>query len=105
MPDKEYILKKVKSVVHTFDQDAEIILYGSRARDTATLESDWDFLILTSIEFDHIKKQELRHAIYEIEWDTYEVITSIIHKKTYWHRSLNKVTPFYQNVTREGISV
>ena len=43
---REELLKHVKQTIHEFEPDADIILYGSRARGDAHPESDWDFLIL-----------------------------------------------------------
>lgn len=105
MADQNYILKKLKKIIQNFDPDAEIILYGSRARGTETLESDWDFLVLTRIKINNDIKNKIRDAIYDLELETEEVLTSIIHEKDYWHRPLNQVTPFYQNVTKEGLCV
>jgi predicted nucleotidyltransferase len=44
--EKSELLKRVKTAVHTLSPTAEIILYDSRARGTAGVDSDWDFLIL-----------------------------------------------------------
>ncbi|NJK52260.1 MAG: nucleotidyltransferase domain-containing protein, partial [Leptolyngbyaceae cyanobacterium SU_3_3] len=46
MKSKDTILTQVKQLIHQIEPDAEIILYGSRARSDATSDSDWDFLVL-----------------------------------------------------------
>ncbi len=46
MIDRETLLERVKTAIQDVVPDAEIILYGSRARGTAHPDSDWDFLIL-----------------------------------------------------------
>jgi hypothetical protein len=38
------LLRRVKQAVHAVEPDAEVILYGSRAREDARSESDWDSL-------------------------------------------------------------
>ena len=43
---REELLERVKQTIHEIEPDADIILYGSRARGDAHPESDWDFLIL-----------------------------------------------------------
>ncbi len=98
-------LSKIKKIVYEFDSNAEIILYGSRARGTATVESDWDLLILTEVKADNQLKHQIRRALYDIELELDEIISVIIHEKIYWHRQLNRVTPFYQNVSEEGYSI
>ena len=40
------LLDQVKQTIHEIEPEADIILYGSRARGDAHPESDWDFLIL-----------------------------------------------------------
>jgi len=47
---KDSLLKRCRDAVQAIDVTAEIILYGSRSRGDATLESDYDLLILTDGE-------------------------------------------------------
>ena len=105
MADREYILKQVKETVLGFDRNADIVLYGSQARGTASSGSDWDFLILTEIDHDYLTKKEIRKAVHLIELETDEIISIIIHSKKYWNRSQNAVTPFYKNVAEESIAI
>jgi predicted nucleotidyltransferase len=44
------LLERVKQAVHEVEPEADIVLYGSRARGDAHAESDWDFLILGTLE-------------------------------------------------------
>lgn len=105
MTDRDYLIKRVKETILSFDADADVILYGSRARGSSVPESDWDFLVLTGRDFDNMIKTEIRKKIHSIEIDTCEVISVIIHSKSYWNSSRNTVTPFYKNIDRESISV
>lgn len=43
---REYILQTVKQTLHLVAPNAKIILFGSRARNDAQEDSDWDLLIL-----------------------------------------------------------
>ena len=38
------LLTQVKQLIHQIEPEAEIILFGSRARGDAAPDSDWDFL-------------------------------------------------------------
>lgn len=105
MTDRDYILKKVKNTVLSFDESAEIMLYGSRAKDTASADSDWDFLILTEEEYDYHIKREIRRALHTIEIETGEIISVIIHSTNYWNSEKNTVTPFYKNVGEVSITL
>lgn len=42
-----YLIKRIQKIVASIDTDAQVILYGSRARGDFHVTSDWDFLILT----------------------------------------------------------
>ena len=44
------LLARCRDVIRSLDPSVEIILYGSRARDDANPESDYDLLILTDGE-------------------------------------------------------
>lgn len=105
MTDRDYIINRVKEAVFSFQPDADLLLYGSRARGTVSAESDWDFLILTDTDLDNLAKREIRSKIYKIEIETGEVISVIIHSRSYWNSPRNAVTPFYKNIGRESISL
>lgn len=100
---KEQLLQQVKNTVQFLLPDAEVILYGSRARGDAVVDSDWDFLILTRQILNEDRKKEIRRQLYEIEWKTGEILSVAIENNEDWNRPLSQITPFYQNVVREGI--
>ena len=105
MTDRDYLIRRVKETILSFNSDADVILYGSRARGSAAPESDWDFLVLTGGDFDNMMKAEIRKRIHSIEIETCEVISVIIHSRSYWNSPRNTVTPFYRNIVQESISV
>lgn len=82
------------------DKNAFLILYGSRARGDAKKESDWDLLIVTSKKRDLSLENKIRDKIYEIELEYLEAVSAIILNDKEW--SNMEITPFYQNVVREG---
>jgi len=97
------LLDAVKARVLEIDPDATVILYGSQARGDAHAESDWDFLILLAIEDTEAVKRQIRDALFEVELETDEIISSIIEQKDQWEDF--KVTPLYQNIEAEGIAI
>jgi predicted nucleotidyltransferase len=99
---KTKILNQIKRIVREKEPSAKIYLYGSRSRGTAKDDSDWDLLIL--LNKDDIStevEREITYPLYDLEFDTGEVISPMIYTEKEWN-SKYKVTPFYQNVMREG---
>ena len=99
----EEILRKVKEAVLKLEPSAEIILYGSRARDDYRELSDWDFLILLVGQIDTKRTDRIRCALYEIELDTDQIISSIVRSRQEWDSPRYSVVPLHSNVEREGI--
>ena len=100
---KNKILRKVKELVKSIEPSAEIFLFGSRARNDNRRDSDWDFLILVDGVVDSQRTDRIRHALYEIEWETGQIISSIVKSRQSWYKSAHKAIPLHVNVEREGI--
>lgn len=99
---KETLLKQVKQNVQQIDPQAEVILFGSRARGDARPDSDWDFLILTDKKMTSELQQEIWDTLYEkVELPNLQVISALIHEKGTWQQT-HQVTPLYQNIKQEG---
>jgi len=99
------LLARVKQAIHAVEPEAEIRLYGSRARGDAQTESDWDFLILLNGSVDDERTDRIRHRLYELEWDSGEVLSAIVRSHEVWDSPLYQVTPFVQNVQAHGVVV
>jgi predicted nucleotidyltransferase len=97
--------ERVKRVVHEVEPEADIVLYGSRARGEAHAESDWDFLILLHGVVDDVRTDAIRHRLYEIEWDCGEVLCSMVRSRQEWDASLQQATPFAKILREQGIRV
>ena len=100
---REELLEQVKQTIHEIEPDADIILYGSRARGDAHPESDWDFLILLDGAVDDARTDTIRHRLYDIEWDGGEVLSAIVRSRQEWHTPLYQVMPFSKVVREQGI--
>jgi len=98
------ILSKIKTVVHSIEPEAQIILFGSRARGEARNDSDWDILILSKKESDLYVEQKFRHALFDIELE-YSISISVFVKNQPEWESKYSVTPLFQNISKEGIRV
>ncbi|GAB1453607.1 nucleotidyltransferase domain-containing protein [Draconibacterium sp.] len=101
--DSSEFLNTIQSEIRKFDKNAEIILYGSRARGDYRCDSDWDILILLNSSIDEELKEKIRDKLFEIELETEQAISSIIQSKKKW--SNLSITPFYHNVEKEGVQL
>ncbi len=103
--NREELLEQVKWVICEIEPDAQIILYGSRARNDndSDEQSDWDFLILLDGSVNDERVDKIRHRLYEIEWESDEVLCCIVRNREEWNSILSKSMPFYQNVEVDGI--
>ena len=101
--NRKVLLEQVKRAVREMEPDAEIILYGSRAREDSQAQSDWDFLILVDGPVNDERTDKIRHCLYEIEWESDEVLCCIVRSREEWNSLLWESMPFHQNVELEGI--
>lgn len=100
---RQDVINEIKTVVHSWKDDVQVILYGSQARGDATEKSDIDLLILvndTTISLS--RENELTTPLYKIELQYNVPISPLVMTKTQWENRTIK-TPFYLNVTNEGV--
>ena len=91
----------VKQEMKSLDPQAEVILFGSRARGDFRNDSDWDFLILFRRNLDRQLRELILEKLYEIELQTNSVISNIIHTNSEWED--RSITPLYAIIHEEGI--
>ncbi len=96
------ISQLIREIISSIDPKAEVILYGSRARGDERDDSDWDILILTDYPVDLQIEREFRNKLYDLELDTGESLSVFAYSKDDW-QTRQRITPFYQNVSQEGI--
>ena len=99
---RDELIEKIRKAVYEVEPDSEIILYGSRSRGDALSESDWDFLILVDGPLSDERTDRIRHRLYEIEWESGEVISSIVRNREEWNSDFYQAIPFHQRVQQEG---
>ncbi len=101
----EKLLIRIKSSVMDTDPDATIILFGSYARGDQIDSSDIDLLIL--LNKDKINREDekrVKYPLYEIEFETGQIISPIVFSKGDWNKR-HRITPFHNNVIKEGITL
>jgi predicted nucleotidyltransferase len=100
--NRKKIISEFKEKVLKFYPKAEIYLYGSQARGTQDIDSDYDVLIvLTSVT------QSSREKIFKIAWEigfkSDVIIVPLLSSANEF--SGRTESPFYLNVKREGIRI
>jgi predicted nucleotidyltransferase len=98
------ISKRIRDYVNMVDASAEVILYGSRARGDEREYSDWDILILTEYPTDLAIEGKFRDKLYDLELETGESFSVFAYSKNEWN-TRQKSTPFFANVSNEGVLI
>jgi len=103
MLESDDIIKRVKKTVKLVMPDATVILFGSYARGDHKSDSDIDLLILINKpEVTREDEKRVKYPLYEIEFDTGTIISPLVLSRPEWE-ARHKITPFYDNISREGI--
>ncbi len=99
------VLNQIKQVVKAAaPKGSKIMLFGSRARGEAREKSDWDILIVLPRE--RLRQEDydrVSFPLIELGWTIGEQINPVVYTLKEWEAS--KITPFYDNVERDAISL
>jgi predicted nucleotidyltransferase len=105
MSARKDILLRIKNVVREIEPDARIILYGSTARGDRGKDSDIDLLILINRrKITREEEKRIKYPLYDLEFDTGQIISPLVVSALEWEIK-HRITPFYQNILREGIEI
>ena len=105
MISKNKMLDRIGKSIHSKDPNAEVFLFGSRARGDHKKNSDWDILILVdNTKVTNEIEDNFRDELYPIELELGQIISTFIYSKDYWKNSL-VYSPLYKNVTIEGVKL
>lgn len=103
MKIRDVLIGKILELSGKNYPDAEIYLYGSRARGDAKTLSDWDLLILLNAEnIPFALETKIMDEFYEIELETGEIISPLIYTKGEWNDKYRQ-TSLYENIKKESI--
>lgn len=84
--------------------DARVVLFGSRARNTAREDSDWDLLIILNKDRRSVSDIEKYACPFmELGYENNEEINPVVYTQKEWDE--RKFTMFHHNVEREGVDL
>lgn len=104
-PEEERLLARVRDVVCSLEPAARLILFGSRARGGAALDSDWDLLVLVDGPVDSRRREAISGRLGSLALETDTVLQSLVVSKDDWDAPRYRVTPLYANVADDGIEL
>jgi len=102
---RQELLNAVRDTVRAIEPEAEIILYGSRARGDAQPDSDWDLLVLLPGKVDWPRERRTREAVIDVELEKGEVLSSMVMSRDVWANERTAHTPWHDAVLEEGIKI
>lgn len=101
--NREIVLNAIRSTLNQIaPAGTKVVLFGSRARGDARDDSDWDILIIldkTKLEADDY--DNISYPLRELGWKLKECINPVMYTLKDWMKY--SFSPFYHNVTNEGI--
>lgn len=99
------LLRDLKGVIARFVPDAQVILYGSAARGEREPESDYDVLVLSGRKLSSKEDELMDSAIYDLQLNRGVVLSVMFYSETEWKNPIVRQSPYYDNVTSEGVLV
>lgn len=100
MENKSIILGSIKKNILGLIPGAEIVLFGSRARNDYHQESDWDILILTNEKVTQGLKRQVSDKLFEHEI----CINTLVINKEDWEGKF-KHYPLHAEIEKEGMLI
>ncbi len=99
--NRKLILDQIKSRIKKIDNTAEVILFGSQARNDVNSNSDWDILILSDQNISLGQERKFRHQLFYVELEFDISITTILKRKRDW-KNKAKWSPLAENIYLDG---
>lgn len=102
---KKMLLELAESLHHVYGEKLKsVVLYGSVARGTQTVDSDIDVMILVDGDNDELRLYEDRLNDVSTDFSLkYLKVLSVVDISFQEYENWRSLSPFYKNVSKEGI--
>jgi predicted nucleotidyltransferase len=97
------LAKRCAQVIRALYPDAEVILYGSRARGTPEADSDMDLLVLTKEQLTWREEEKIIEALYPLELETGMVISPKVEREVTWQTPRYQIMPLAAGIRKDGV--
>ena len=95
------IVKEAKAAIQSVEPEAEVLLFGSRARGEAHEESDFDLLVVTPEHVTFSARDPYYAPIIDLEMQHGELLSMHFVPASVWEAERSS-DPFYRIVNREA---
>lgn len=102
---EKQLMCELKHVITRFIPDAVVILYGSAARGEHVPESDYDVLVLSDRKLPSAEEELMDSAIYDLQLHHEVVLSVMVYSQAEWESPIVRQSPYYDNVTADGVMV
>jgi len=99
------LLERCRHTIRRIVPDADVILYGSRARGDGGEYSDYDILVLVDQPVNMALKDRLRAGIYPLQLESGAMLTLVTYNRHQWDSPPFREMPFHENVERDGVAL
>jgi predicted nucleotidyltransferase len=97
-------LDTLQTIITTTMSDAEIMLFGNRAKGAYDAQSDWDILILTTNDYPNTLKWELQEKLFAVTIQQGTRVNLLLAQKGKWYTE-KEYEPFRKRIEAELLPV